>query len=72
MPQTEQWMDVHLLFKQFGSIRAVAKQTGYSRNIVYQMLRSEAPPSFNKATRKSGIGIDDVADYLNRLCLPLS
>lgn len=62
MLQTEQWMDVHLLHKQFGSIRAVAKQTGYSRNTVRRMLRTDAPPTFEKPVRKTGV--DDFRDYL--------
>jgi transposase len=59
-------MDVHLLFKQLGSIRAVVKQTGYSRNTVRRMLRSPAPPAFAKpaAARKSGV--DDFKDYLTK------
>jgi len=35
--KTEQWMDIQLLFKQLGSIRAVVRQTGYSRNTVRKM-----------------------------------
>jgi transposase len=57
-------MDIHLLYKQLGSIRAVAKQTGYSRNTVRRMLRSETPPAFDKPARKTGI--DDYKDYLTR------
>lgn len=62
MLQTEQWMDIHLLFKQLGSIRAVAKQTGYSRNTVRRMLRSDGPPVFDRPARQTGI--DDYKDYL--------
>jgi transposase len=57
-------MDVQLLFKQLGSIRAVTKQTGYSRNTVRRMLRSATPPVFDKPARKTGV--DDFADYLTR------
>lgn len=64
MLQTEQWMDIHLLFKQLGSIRAVAKQTGYSRNTVRRMLRSDRTPVFDKPARKTGV--DDFADYLTQ------
>lgn len=62
MLQTEQWMDVQLLFKQLGSIRAVTKQTGYSRNTVRRMLRSDAVPVFDKPARKTGV--HDFKDYL--------
>jgi transposase len=56
-------MDIHLLFKQLGSIRAVVRQTGCSRNTVRRMLRSQAPPAFEKpAARKAGV--DDFKDYL--------
>ena len=64
MLQTEQWMDIHLLFKQLGSIRAVVKQTGYSRNTVRKMLRCDGPPVFDTPARKSGV--DDLADYLTK------
>ena len=64
MLQTEQWMDVHLLFKQLGSIRAVAKQTGYSRNTVRRMLRTVEPPAFEKPARSSGV--DEFKEYLAR------
>jgi len=62
--QTEQWIDIHLLFKQLGSIRAVVKQTGYSRNAVRKMLRSGTPPAFEQPTRASGV--DDFKDYRTR------
>jgi len=62
--QTEQWMDIHLLFKQLGSIRAVTKQTGLSRNTVRRMLRAAKPPSFQTPGRKSGV--DGFKDYLAR------
>ena len=64
MLQTEQWMDVHLLFKQLGSFRAVAKQTGYSRNTVRKMLRSATVPVFSKPDRPTGV--DAFKDYLTR------
>lgn len=64
MLQTEQWMDIQLLFKQLGSIRAVIRETGFSRNTVRRMLRVGTPPTFNKPTRKRGV--DDYADYLTR------
>lgn len=62
--QTEQWMDVQLLHKELGSIRAVVRETGYSRNTVRRMLRSESPPAFGAPTRKSGI--DDFKEYLTK------
>ena len=62
MLQTEQWMDTQLLFKQVGSIRAVATQTGCARNTVRRMLRSQSPPAFDKPARKTGV--DDFKDYL--------
>lgn len=64
MLQTEQWMDVRLLYKQLGSIRAVVKQTGYSRNTVRRMLRTDAPPVFEKPARRTGV--DDFKDYLTK------
>jgi transposase len=62
--QTEQWMDVHLFFKQLGSIRAVVRQTGYSRNTVRKMLRTTEPPVFQKPARFSGV--DAFKEYLTR------
>ena len=38
-------MEIHLLAKQPGSTRAVAKQAGYSRNTVRKMLREAKPPA---------------------------
>ncbi len=65
MLQTEQWMDIHLLFKHLGSIRAVVKQTGYSRNTVRKMLRAtDGPPVFEKPARASGV--DDFKEYLTK------
>jgi len=57
-------MDVQLLFKQLGSIRAVARQTGYSRNTVRKMLRAGEPPVFDRPARRSGV--DDFKDYLTK------
>jgi transposase len=57
-------MDIHLLFKQLGSIRAVAKQTGLSRNTVRRMLRAAKSPSFQTPGRKSGV--EEFKDYLAR------
>jgi transposase len=62
--QTEQWMDIHLLFKQLGSIRAVTKQTGLSRNTVRKMLRAAKSPSFQ--TPGHHCGVDGFKDYLAR------
>jgi transposase len=62
--QTEQWMDIHFLLKELGSIRAVAKQTGYSRNTVRKMLRSTEPPAFEKPSRQSGV--DQFKEYLTK------
>ncbi|MEK6701408.1 MAG: IS21 family transposase [Planctomycetota bacterium] len=55
-------MDVQLLFKQLGSIRAVVRETGFSRNTVRQMLRSASPPTFEAPNRTSGI--DGFKEYL--------
>jgi transposase len=57
-------MDIQLLFKQLGSIRAVVRQTGYSRNTVRKMLRAAETPKFNTPARKSGV--DDFTDYLTQ------
>jgi transposase len=57
-------MDVQLLFKQLGSIRAVVKQTGYSRNTVRKMLRSAAAPEFCKPVRSCGV--DEFKEYLTK------
>ncbi|HWE93075.1 MAG TPA: IS21 family transposase [Tepidisphaeraceae bacterium] len=57
-------MDIQLLFKQLGSIRAVVRETGFSRNTLRRMLRTDTPPTFNKPVRKRGV--DDFADYLTR------
>lgn len=58
-------MDVHVLHKQLGSIRAVVRQTGYSRNTVRKLLRSATPPAFERpAARKTGV--DEFKDYLTQ------
>ncbi|MCZ2154792.1 MAG: IS21 family transposase, partial [Bryobacterales bacterium] len=64
MLQTEQWMDIQLLYRQLGSIRAVVRETGFSRNTVRKMLRSSESPKFQAAQRKTGV--DDFKDYLAR------
>ena len=64
MLQTEQWMDIQLLYRQLGSIRAVVRETGFSRNTVRKMLRSFESPKFKAAQRKTGV--DDFKDYLTR------
>jgi transposase len=64
MVQTEQWMDIQILFKELGSIRAVAKQTGLSRNTVRKMLRAGKPPTFQTARR--GSGVEGFEEYLAR------
>ena len=64
MLETEQWMDIQFLFKELGSIRAVAKQTGYSRNTVRKMLRSKEPPVFEKPVRHGGV--DRFKEYLSK------
>jgi len=62
--QTEQWMDIHLLHKQLGSIGAVCRQTGFARNTVRKMLRARTTPVFATAVRKTGV--DDFKEYLTR------
>jgi transposase len=57
-------MDVHLLYKQLGSIRAVVKQTGYSRNTVRRLIRAGPPPVFTTPVRPTGV--DDFKDYLTK------
>jgi transposase len=57
-------MDIHVLFKQLGSIRAVAKQTGFSRNTVRKMLRSSSPPKFEKGRVASAI--DPFKEHVTR------
>ena len=58
-------MDIHQLFKQLGSIRAVVRETGYSRNTVRRMLRaSDSPPKFKTPRRSSGV--EPFKEYLAR------
>jgi len=69
--QTEQWMDIHLLFKQLGSIRAVVKQTVYSRNTVRKrrnrhdsfQLHQHLPPTRPRPAGLLHTTADESADH---------
>jgi transposase len=46
-------MDIRTLRKEGHSIKAIARQTGHSRNTVRRVLREAGPASFNKPQRHS-------------------
>ncbi len=58
----EEWMDIKVLHKQGESIRAIAKQTGYSRNTIRQVLRGGKPPE--KRKRERGSKLDEYKEYI--------
>jgi IstB-like ATP binding protein len=62
--QTEQWMDIHVLYEQLGSIGAVCRETGFARNTVRKSLRLSKPPEFQKPVRATGV--DSFKEYLTQ------
>ena len=57
-------MDIKSLHKEGHSIKAIARQTGRSRNTVRRMLRQSAPTTFQKPQRHSRL--DAFKDYLRQ------
>lgn len=55
MLQLEDWVDIQALHKQGKSIRAIARETGRSRNTVRKVLEERAPKAFEQPERKSGL-----------------
>ena len=53
MLRLEKWMDIKSLHKEGHSIKAIARQTGRSRNTVRRVLREPTPASFQKPERHS-------------------
>src|SRR5205823_10432707 len=49
----EEWMDIRTLRKEGHSIKAIARQTGRSRNTVRRVLREARPTAFKKPQRHS-------------------
>jgi transposase len=62
MLHQEEWMDVQLLYRQGQSIRAISRETGYSRNTVRRMLRLTAAPQASQRLRVSNL--DPYKEYL--------
>jgi len=62
MLHQEEWMDVQLLYRQGQSIRAIPRETGYSRNTVRRMLRLGAAPQASRRLRVSVL--DPYKEYL--------
>jgi len=58
----EEWMDIKSLHKEGHSIKAIARQTGRSRNTVRRVLRESTPASFHKPERHSQL--DPYKTYL--------
>jgi len=58
----EEWMDIRTLRKEGHSIKAIARQTGRSRNTVRRVLREPGPTSFNQPQRPSRL--DAFKSYL--------
>lgn len=57
-------MDIRMLRKEGHSIKAIARQTGRSRNTVRRVLRQAGPTSFNKPQRHSCL--DSFQSYLRQ------
>jgi len=57
-------MDIKSLHKEGHSIKAIARQTGRSRNTVRRVLRQSAPTTFQKPQRHSRL--DAFKDYLRQ------
>lgn len=64
MLQLEEWMDIKLLQKEGHSIKAIARQTGHSRNTVRRILRSKEPQAFQVPEHSSCL--DDFKPYLRQ------
>ena len=62
MLTTEVWMEIKVLHQQGHSIRAIAEQTGHSRNTVRKQLRQTDSPRFKKPARVSKL--DPFKSYL--------
>lgn len=60
----EEWMDVKTLHQQGHSIRAIAEQSGHSRNTVRKLLRQKTPPKFHQSQRASKL--DPFKPYLQQ------
>jgi transposase len=60
----EEWMDIRTLRKEGHSIKAIARQTGRSRNTVRRVLREAGPATFNKPQRHSRL--DAFKSYLRQ------
>ena len=58
----EEWMDIHALAQQGLSQRAIAQQTGYSRNTVRKLLGGQAPVP--KARKPKPTKLDPYLDYI--------
>ena len=53
MLRLEEWMDIKSLHKEGHSIKAIARQTGRSRNTVRRVLRESVPAAFHQPERHS-------------------
>lgn len=60
----EDWMDIKTLHQQGHSLRAIAEQTGHSRNTIRKMLRQKRPQPFQKTQRASQL--DPFKPYLEQ------
>jgi transposase len=58
------YMDLHHLQREGLSLRAIARQTGYSRNTVRKLLRAPTPPQYQSPQRDSQL--DPYKDHLQR------
>jgi len=64
----EEWMDIKSLHKESHSIKAIARQTGRSRNTVRRVLREFAPATFHKPERHSGITRVEMLNVEKTVC----
>lgn len=58
------YMDLHQLQREGLSLRAIARQTGHSRNTVRRLLRASTPPQYHSPKRDSQL--DAYKEHLQR------
>ena len=64
MLRVEGWMDVHVLAKAGWSHRAIAAQTGLSRNMVKKLLAMGSEEALGRRYRPRGSKLDQYLPYL--------
>lgn len=63
MLKQESCMEIQILHKQGKSIKAISRETGYSRNTVRKYLRSDEPPQYTPRSRRPSL-LDPYRAYI--------